>query len=138
MKLLIDTNVILDYLLNREPFFENSARIALLSEKGYTQSYISACAVTDIFYIAKKELKSHDVAIELIKKMLSTIRIASITEIDIYEAIDLKWSDFEDSVQYVAGKSVSVEYIITRNPKDFSESKIKVISPEEFLDLIIS
>jgi predicted nucleic acid-binding protein len=134
MKVLIDTNVILDFLLRREPYYQSAAQVNILSEKGYIRSYISASAVTDIFYVAKKELKSKDTAIELINNLLKTIRVASVTERDIHEALSLNWDDFEDSVQYITGKSISVDHIITRNPKDFTGSQIGVISPEVFLD----
>lgn len=138
MKVLIDTNIILDILLRREPHYENAARISILSEKGYINSYISASAITDIYYVARKELKDKDTVIELIKEILKTTHIASVTESCIYEALELKWNDFEDSVQYVIGQSISADYIITRNKKDFTNSQIKVISPEEFLNQITS
>jgi len=136
MNVLIDTNIILDMLLRRDPYFQSAARINVLSEKGYICSYISASAATDIFYVAKKELKNRDSVFELLKNLLITTRIASVTEAGIHEALDLRWDDFEDSVQYVAGKSVSAEYIITRNPKDFANSQIKIMSPEEFVNQI--
>jgi len=138
MNLLIDTNIILDILLRREPHYKNAAKINILSEKGYTRSYISASAVTDIFYVAKKELKNKDIALELLKNLLKTTRIAAVTEDNIHEALNLNWGDFEDSVQYVAGQNISAEYIITRNPADFAGSRIEVISPDEFLDKFTS
>ena len=134
MNALIDTNVILDFILRREPHYENAAKINILSEKGYICGYISASAVTDIFYVAKKELKNKDIAINLIKNLLKTAHIAAVTEGNIHEALDLNWNDFEDSVQYVAGQNISAEYIITRNPKDFDGSQIEIISPEGFLN----
>ena len=138
MIVLIDTNVILDILLKREPHYENAARINILSEKGYISSYISASAITDIFYIANKELKDKVVVLDLMKNLLLTTHIASVTESGIHEALDLEWDDFEDSVQYVAGQGISADYIITRNPKDFSGSSIKVLSPDDFLNKITS
>ena len=137
MNILIDTNIILDMLLQRESYYENALRISVLSEKGYICSYVSASAVTDIFYIVKKELKNKNTALTLLKNILKTIDIASVTEDSIHEALDLEWEDFEDSVQYVAGKSIYADYIITRNPNDFAYSQIEVISPHEFLEKII-
>jgi len=138
MNVLIDTNVILDVLLERKPYYENAARINVLCEKGYINGYISASAVTDIFYVAKKELKNKDTVAELLKNVLRTTRIASVTESDINEALNLRGDDFEDSVQYVIGESISAEYIITRNPKDFVNSRIKAVSPNEFLSIMAS
>jgi len=70
MNVLIDTNVILDILLQREPHNKDAAKINILSEKGYIRSYISASAVTDIFYIARKELKNTDTVFGLLKNLL--------------------------------------------------------------------
>jgi len=138
MKVLIDTNVILDFLLRREPYYSNAAKINILSEKGFICGYISASAVTDIFYVAKRELKNKDTVLVLIKNILKTTRVAAVTESNIYEALDLDWSDFEDSVQYAAGQSISVNYIITRNPKDFASGHIEAVTPEEFLNKVIT
>ena len=138
MKVLIDTNVMLDFILRREPYYANAAKINILSEKGYICGYISASAVTDIFYIIKKELKNKDAVLVLIKNILKTIRIASVTESGIHEALELDWDDFEDSVQYIVGQSISADYIITRNSIDFAGSQIKVVSPDEFLNKITS
>jgi predicted nucleic acid-binding protein len=137
MNVLIDTNVILDILLKREPHYKTAAKINVLAEKGYIRSHISASAVTDIFYIARKELKDANKALNLLRNILKTTRIASVTESCIYEALDLKWNDFEDCVQYVTGKNISADYIITRNPHDFADSKIKVVSPDTFLNQIV-
>jgi len=136
MNVLIDTNVILDVLLERKPHYENAARINVLCEKGYLNGYISASAITDIFYVAEKELKNKNTAIELLKNILKTTHIASVTESDIKRALNLRWDDFEDSVQYVIGESISAEYIITRNSKDFVNSQIKAVSPDEFLSIV--
>jgi predicted nucleic acid-binding protein len=134
MNVLIDTNVILDLLLRRIPYYENAAKISVLSEKGYIHGYISASAATDIYYVSQKELNDKDKVLELLKDILKTTHIASVTENHICEALELKWNDFEDAVQYVAGRSISAEYIITRNPDDFISGEIKAISPEEFLN----
>jgi len=138
MILLIDTNVILDFLLKRDPFYESAAKINVLSEKGYIRSYISASAVTDIFYIANKELKNKLKVIELLKNLFKTVRIASVTEGGIHDALILDWEDFEDSVQYVAGMGIPANYIVTRNLNDYAKSQIEVVSPEDFLKQITS
>jgi predicted nucleic acid-binding protein len=138
MNVLIDTNVVLDILLRREPYYLDAARVSVLSENGHIHGYISASAVTDIFYIARKETKSRDAAFALVSDILKTTRVAAVAESDIFEALKLKWDDFEDSVQYVAGKSVSVEYIITRDPDDFASGSIAAISPGDFLDQFFS
>jgi predicted nucleic acid-binding protein len=136
MNVLIDTNVVLDVLLRRQPHCEEAMRIMVLSEKKRINGYVSASAITDIYYITGKTLGSKNKALELLKRLLSTIHIANVTDSIIFEAINLEWNDFEDSIQYVAGKNIFAECIITRNPQDFSESKIKIALPEDFLNTI--
>jgi predicted nucleic acid-binding protein len=136
MNVLIDTNVILDILLKREPYFQDAVRVNLLSEVGHINGYMSASAVTDIYYIAKKELKDKDLVLRLISDILKTIHVASVTESNINEALNLRWKDFEDSVQYSVGKDISASYIITRNPEDFTGGAIKTLKPNELIGFI--
>ena len=136
MILLIDTNVVLDILLRRVSFYESAAKVVVLSEKGYINCYVSASAVTDIFYIAQKELKNKDKAVRLLENLFKVFRIASVTEACINEALDLKWDDFEDCVQYTVGKNIFADFIVTRNVKDFTKSNIKAVSSDELLKII--
>jgi predicted nucleic acid-binding protein len=136
MNVLIDTNIALDVLLDRRPFSETSMRVIVLSEKRRINAFVSASAVTDIYYIIRKTLKSKNSAIELLKKFIKTINIAPVEESHIYEALDLNWNDFEDVIQYVVGKSKNVEYIVTRNQPDFQCLDVKIVSPEDFLKII--
>ncbi|MDR1175146.1 MAG: PIN domain-containing protein [Treponema sp.] len=136
MKALIDTNIVLDVLLNRQPYCQEAAKIIVLSEKKIIESYVSASAITDIFYITQKEYKNKQVTIDLIKKILAVISVATITGNNIYQALDLGWNDFEDSVQYIVGESISADYIITRNVDDFDNSTIKIVTPEQFLNIL--
>ncbi|MCL2036704.1 MAG: PIN domain-containing protein [Oscillospiraceae bacterium] len=136
MKFLIDTNVVLDYFLRREPFYADSSKVILLSEKEYIEGFVSASSVTDIFYIAERNLKDSGIVRKMLEKLLKTIRVAAVGEKTIHEALDLKWKDFEDSVQYSTAQGIWVDYIITRDSKHFNDSQIKAISPKELLDLI--
>jgi len=134
MKVLIDTNVALDYLLNRSDY-SNAEIIYLMTEQNVIESYISASAITDIFYIAKKDL-GKKTAKEALKKLLFVFKPAAVTDTHIYQALDLDWDDFEDSVQYVVGENFPVDYIITRNISDFASGSIPVKTPEEFIKTI--
>jgi predicted nucleic acid-binding protein len=136
MKVLIDTNIVLDVLLNRQPYCQDAAKIIVLSEKEIIESYVSASAITDIFYITQKEYKNKQITIDLLKKTLEVISVATITGNNIYQALDLEWNDFEDSVQYIVGESISADYIITRNVDDFDSSTIKIVTPEQFLNIL--
>ena len=133
MTVLIDTNVILDVLLKREQFLEKSSNVVLLSEKKIIDGYVSASAVTDIFYITNASYRDKQKTINLIKELLKTVRIAAVTETEIFHAIDLNWNDFEDAVQYSAGEAIKADYIITRDISGYSDNSIPAIQPVDFL-----
>jgi len=140
MKVLIDSNVVLNKLLKQSAFFAGSNAIFTLAEIGQIANqrfdgYISASAVTDIYYIARKSL-GKTAALEAIKKMLLVFPPATVTGNNIYQALDLEWADFEDSVQYVVGESLSVDYIVTRNTKDFTSGSIPAVTPEQLIEII--
>jgi predicted nucleic acid-binding protein len=132
---LIDSNVILDSLLKNEGFYKDAEAILVMSEKDVFQGYVSASAITDIHYIARKA-HGKDRALELIDELLDNIHIALIDESVIRKAVDLKWNDFEESVQFSAGEILGADYIVTRDPKGFAESAITVITPKSFIDLL--
>ena len=135
MTVLIDTNVALDLLLNRQPHYENAAIIFTLSKNKLIKSYISASSITDIFYLAQKE-QGKITAKEALKRILNGFYPATVTDSDVYKAIDLDWEDFEDSVQYIVGDGLSVDYIVTRNIKDYALSPIKAVTPEQCIQII--
>ena len=136
MKILIDTNIILDVLLKREPHYKHSQLVLLATEKQYIHGYVSASAITDIFYVTYKALKSKAKTYTLLKNLVDTITVAAVDCDVISGALELDWDDFEDCVQYLVGESVEVDYIVTRNPGDFINGDIKTISPETLLNLI--
>jgi len=134
MKVLIDTNVALDILLHRK-HYTNAALVFSLTKRNVISGYISASAITDIFYLSQKDIGKKP-AKEALKNLLKVFKPATVTDSNIYQALDLDWSDFEDSVQYVVGTSFSVDYIITRNTKDFTSSSIPAVTPEQFIEII--
>ena len=136
MIILLDTNVVLDILLNRRPWYTNAALIFGLSQQNLIKSYISASSITDIFYITQKE-QGKNAAKEAIKRLLRVFYPATVTDRDIYQALELEWEDFEDSVQFIVGEGLSVDYIVTRNTKDFTLSSIKTVTPEQFIQNVI-
>jgi predicted nucleic acid-binding protein len=136
MTVLIDSNVALDVLLNNAGLVAGSRALLDLAAKKRFIGYISASAVTDIFYISQKKL-GKKAAKEAIKHMLHIYPPATVTDEDIYKALDLTWDDFEDSVQFTVGEGLSVDYIITRNTKDFSSGHIPAVTPEQFMRIIV-
>lgn len=134
MKLLLDTNVILDYLGVNEGFGDIAEAIIDLAISGEAIELVSASAITDIYYVAYRRLKDRKKAISLISDMRSYIHILPVTDRDISVAIDRNWEDFEDAVQYTVAEANGVDCIITRNPKDFEENAISVFTPKQFLE----
>jgi predicted nucleic acid-binding protein len=136
MNILIDTNVVLDILLNRQPWYYNAALIFSLSQRGLIKSYISASSITDIYYITRKE-QGKSAAKEALKRILRVFYPATVTDRNIYQALELDWEDFEDSVQYTVGKELSVDYIVTRDINNFSLSSIEIVTPEQFIQIAV-
>ena len=134
MNWMIDTNVILDVLLKREPFFEASSAVLRQCENREVQGYVSASAVTDIFYLTRKALGSIDETYRLIDALLNTVRVLTVTNEDVLNALQMKAQDFEDCLLATCAKSNRCEGIVTRNKKDFLSFDIPLFTPEEFLE----
>ena len=133
MRLLIDTNVILDYLLSRQDFSEQAKQVLELARYSTDFEFLSSSAVTDIFYHARKELKDSFEAQDRISDLIRFISVLNVTEQDIRTALKLRWKDFEDAVQYAVALANHVDAIITRNVRDFERTDIPVLTPGEFL-----
>lgn len=130
MKVLIDTNVILDVLCNRKMFVEDSLKIFKLSETKQIDGYISALSIVNIIYRMRKEL-SH-INVKKILDMLSHIfNIIELNEQDLMEAYNLQFNYYEDGIHCNQASRIKADYIITRNIKDYKNSVIKPISPNE-------
>lgn len=133
--ILIDTNVCLDVMQKRKPFYLQAAKILDGSEKSLYQGYVAAHTFDTLFYILTKKYQTEYVyrAIDGLRK---TIQIAPVTEKIIDEAISLKWPDFEDAIHYLTAIHSNCDAIITRDTSGFTESSIPVLSPVEFLDQV--
>ena len=132
MRVIIDTNVLIDYFQNREKYADAAEAILRLCSIGEIDGYISALSIPNLVYIMRKELTQ-----EKIKKVLSTIEIVLTVEDlkaeDMESAINLDIADFEDALQSVCASRVDADYIITRNEKDFKNSIVPPISPLDFI-----
>lgn len=133
MKLLIDTNIVLDILLKREPFYKDAAEVLNLSQRDAIQEYVSASAITDIYYIATRQIKNRGAVRELLKRLLTVVSVAEVSEREIKNALSLEWKDFEDSVQYSVALLSEMDAIVTRNPDDYRQASISVVMPEQLL-----
>lgn len=133
MTILFDTNIIIDVILERNPFYEKSYTV-LSKADGFTNvGYILASTITDIYYICKKQL-GHTKTIEVIKKLIDSINILNVNRDTIMLALNSNFSDFEDAIQSASAELNYIELIVSRNAKDFSNSKITTLTPTEFLE----
>ena len=137
MRLLIDKNVILDVLLRREPFCTMAEKVLSLPKNTGVEKYFSASAVTDVYYIAYRQIKNREVVRELLGRVLQTVKIATVTAEDIRAAFALNWKDFEDAVQYSVAKTNHFDGIVTRNMEGFdADDEVKIFTPEELCEHI--
>jgi len=129
MRVLIDTNVVLDFLQEREPFVENAARIFQQIDAGEIEGVITATTITNIYYILRK-FAGDRVARDAIAQILLDLTIAPVNRDILERAIALEFADFEDAVQYVCGISHPVDIIVTRDVTGFRAATIPVVLPE--------
>lgn len=133
MKVLVDTNVILDILCNRKEFVADSLRVFQCCETQRITGYISALSIPNIVYIMRKELDP-----ERIKEILHTLTLVfSVVELregDLLRAAELTFGDYEDAIQSVCAARARADYIVTRNEKDFTHSTVPAISPTNLLE----
>ena len=137
MKVLFDTNVILDVLLDRKPFAEHASFLLSKVERSEINGFLCATTVTTIHYLLSKHLDKEKARIS-ISSIVGLFEVASVNRIVIESALKSKFTDFEDSVLHESARHAGVEYIITRNIKDFKKSKIPVFTPTEFLSILES
>lgn len=135
MKVLLDTNIILDVILQRQPFFAPALEILILSDSGKLESYITSNSITDIFYVLRKYFDSVEDRKKAVKYILQMIEITSVTKTDIYKSFELEYTDFEDALQTQCAKKIKADYIITRNERDFKDKLVETISPEKFIEI---
>ena len=135
MKLLIDTNVILDILLKREPFFEDSYQAIRTAINNNDECYISVTAATDIFYILRKALQSAEQAKEYLGSLARLAEFTDVLAVDALDALSSEVADYEDAVVEAVTDRIGADYILTRNIKDYLNAKIPAITPTELLNL---
>ena len=134
MRLMIDTNIILDVLLESDPFYAASKAVLTLCEKKEILGFISATAATDIFYLIRKGLGSTEKAYKALGSVLDIVKVLTVTNNDVTEAFLKKAGDFEDCLVATCAKSNKCSGIVTRNKKDFADFGIPLWSPEEILE----
>lgn len=134
MKLLIDSNVLIDVLQVREPFYEKSSEVMKICERFQAYGYISSLTFANMVYVMRNEFTAERIE-ETAYGLYRVLTFVDLSFVDILRAARMRWDDFEDALQSVAAERVKADYIITRNIKDFEKSLVKALTPEDFLNL---
>lgn len=135
MKILIDTNIILDLLCNRAAYAESASKVFKFCEVNQVEGFISALSVPNIVYIMRKELDEKRIG-EIIQMLSSICTIADLKGSDMQKAAALPINDFEDALQSVCAARIHADFIVTRNLKDFRNSEVIAITPDDLLTRI--
>lgn len=135
-KIFLDTNVLLDVLLERDPFYGPAQVVWSLVEKKKIRGAISAVSATNIFFILSK-LSSSERAYQALETLAGIFEIEKVAAQTISKALSLRFEDFEDAVQYCSALQFGAKAIISRDPKGFGRSKIPIMNCSEFLALIL-
>ena len=134
MKVFLDTNILLDIIEKREPFFNNSFEIFIKSAAGEIDTIIGAGSITDIYYITRKNCRDANQALGYIIDLLKVVNVADTKAMDIQEAVKADFLDFEDAVVAATAAREKADFIITRNTGDYINSVVPAINPVEFLN----
>ncbi len=133
MKVLLDTNIIIDVALERQPYVTNSETVLAFVEQRQIEGYISASTISDLYYIIRKQ-KGRNSTIEFLQEILTFCQIATVNQIVITMAFTTNFKDFEDAIQYSTAVVNQLDGIITRNPQDFPVVTPRIITPEQLIE----
>ena len=135
MRILFDTNIILDVLLNRKRFVELSSNLVGMVENNTIEGYLCATTITSLDYLIAKSINKKQAKIE-IKKLLTIFNIAGVNATVIELSVNSTFDDFEDAVQYYSGECCEVEGLVTRNAKDYKNTKLPIYTPDELWGIV--
>ena len=133
MRILVDTNIIIDALTGRVPFRGAAEQVFLIAANRTEDMYITASSVTDIYYLVRKHLHSTEQAKNVMSKLFELFYILDVTSGDCMDALASEIKDYEDAVVACCAYRSQMDYIVTRNIKDYVASKVQAILPEEWL-----
>jgi len=131
-RLLIDTNIIIDYLADRTPFAADSERVIGMCIDEYAEGFLTASSVTDIYYIMRK-VTGREKALIKIRQLLEILDVVSVGKSEILKAMELDIPDFEDALAAVCAERIKADYIVTRNTKDFKNAFVKAVTPKDLM-----
>ena len=131
-QVLLDTNVLLDALLAREPWAKQALAICAANDDGRITAYVTASSITDVFYVSRR-LGGLEGAISAVKSCLRNFEISTVDRNSLEQALQLSGNDFEDNLQIVCATINGLDAIVTRDNSGFQATTIPVLSPDEFL-----
>ena len=135
-KILLDTDVLLDFFFDRKPYSDYSAIILDLCARKILDGYITPVIISNIYYLLRKTAK-HEKVIEKLKQLLTITKVLQMDKSVVEKALNSEFNDFEDALQnFSAANYGKIEAIITRNVKDYRKSEIGVLPPDDFVKLI--
>lgn len=132
MKVLIDTNIIVDVALDREPFFAQSDRILTFVEESLIQGYVSASTFSDLYYIIRRD-KGRDWTLDFLRQLATFCQVATVDNSVISMALGSNFKDFEDAIQYSTAVINQIDAIVTRNPQDFPVTTPRIVTPNQLI-----
>ena len=135
MRVLLDNDAVLDFLLVRQPFFLEADEIFIRLQNKEFRAYTSAITPINAFYTTRKE-KGKDVAFKTVEGLLKLVEVCRTNKSVLQNAFTLNFADYEDAVQCASAMAENLDAIVTRNTKDYKNSSVKVYSPGEFLQFL--
>jgi len=135
VRVLLDTNVVLDFVLARQPFFIEANEIFIKLQNNEFEAFVSSITPINVFYTTRKE-KDKATAFSAIEELLKLVQITRSDNHIFQNALLLKFNDYEDAVQNECALAENLDAIVTRNTKDYKDASVKVYSPTEFLQVL--
>lgn len=136
-RILVDINVVLDVVQQRQPFYEASASVLDAVAYKDVEGFLAAHSVTTLFYILVR-LQNRATAVSVLQKLLTAFTVAPVDDAIIRDALSWGWQDFEDAVQMATAVHSKLDYLITRNPKDFDTHPIPILQPAQLIAILKS
>ena len=133
MRVLLDNDVVLDLVLDREPFVEAAADVFKLQEQGRIDGHVAGITLINVFYVTRK-IKGIGVARRAVGELLAALKVCPLDHATLENAHKLAFTDFEDAVQHASAEASHLDAIVTRNPNDYKNAALPVFTPADFLD----
>ena len=134
-KVFLDTDVVIDFLTDRQPYSEAIAALFTLGEIGVLELYLSSLSFSNIYYIVRK-LAGHKKALDLLAMLEKLVVVAPVGQDHIREALHSGFQDFEDAIQYACARTAGIHTILTRNVKDYAKAACAVHTPDSYWKVV--